>query len=457
MRKFYLAGKPSHPSKNASSLRAIRNLLIGMLIFGTVAPVWAQRYKTIPVMKKREAQKLERDLRNVIQNPAGFGAAEDDVKKYFTKYYFPIMTSTDAENLGELGDRREDLFKRYLRKIANAGSQAELTKLCLKIAEVLAIDNYHPAVRYNASLIIGNLDSRYAPGGNDPTLPVPLPEATALLLDFLEKDTIERKGKQLSVHPAVKTGALVGLERHARYGVDERYADRLTNAMLALLKQEDHPEEMADDVHKWMKVQAVAVLIQQFKASPNAQLQDTLNELIAGDTFNLDDRCYVSKMMDFPSYEQAQDINAAETLNALAKLSKDVLEEEAKKAKEFEDAMLEGNDGFSARGRGRLFGGGRGGLEDTGPKFERQRLLSRLRAIQEGGDSVVAGMTDDVKLKVESLIDAMKDLRVATADDDTTELNIVELVFTTKADVDRLVEGWGGGEEVAEPAEADFS
>lgn len=458
MREFYSASQLPAASQGARGVRTLRNLFVAVLALSTVAPVWAQRYKTIKAMPRREAQSLERNVRAAVQNPSGFGASAEDVKTYFTRYYFPIMTSTDAANLGELGDRREDLFKRYLRNISNPSSQAELTKLCLGVSRVLAIENYHPAVRYNATLIIGNLDSRNAANGAPP---VPLPDGTALLLDLLEKETMERKGTQHAVHPVVKTGALVGLERHARYGIEARYADRLTKAMLAVINEEDRPEEIDEDVHVWKKCQAVAVLVQQFKASPNAQLQDTLNELIAGDKFDLDDRCYITKMMLLPAYDQAQDINAASTLQALSKITKDVLEAEAKEAKEFEDAMLDGTEGFSAgRGGGRLFGGGGfrgGGNGEEALTFERRRLLSRLRAIQEGGDSVAKGLPEETKAKVTSLIEAMKTLRAETADDDTTDLRIVELVVTTKADVDRLIESWGGGDAAAEPAEADFS
>ena len=66
---------------------------------------------------------------------------------------------------------------------------------------------YHPAVRYNAVLIIGMLDKTYAAPGRPP---VPLPEGFVKLHTILDAAV---KGKQVA--PFLVVGALVGLQRHA--------------------------------------------------------------------------------------------------------------------------------------------------------------------------------------------------------------------------------------------------
>ena len=445
---------PRPTSSGTGVMHALQAIVCGLLVCCLASPVMAQKYKTIPSMKKREALRLTGAVRTAIKNPSGFGADAESIDKYFKRYYFPIMTSTRPADLGELGKRRENLFKQYIRAAANPDSQASLTNLSLKICRVLAIDNYHPAVRYNATLIIGNLDKRYSRGKDD--VPQVLPEGTKLLLDLLEKDSLEFKGKQLSVHSVVKSGALVGLERHARHGVEAGLSDRLTQAMLTLIDQQERPEDLSKEVHDWMKCQAVAVLVQQFKSQPNAQLQNTLNAIAQGDSFELDDRCYVASLMENAEYENAQGLDGAATLGALAKLTQDVLKVEAKLAKEFEDAMLAGGGRSLGGGEGRLFGGGgRTQAPDSSEKVVRSRLLSRLVAIYDGGVAVAKGLSADEQAKVQELLDSMKELRSATRNADTSDLSIVKLVISANQDVNRLVQSWGGAAEDVE--EADFS
>jgi hypothetical protein len=72
----------------------------------------------------------------------------------------------------------------------------------------IAKGNYHPAVRYNAALILGQLDAQ--PGAK------PLPAGTEAILAFLENDQFNN----VPVPTAVQIAALVSLHRHARLGVD---------------------------------------------------------------------------------------------------------------------------------------------------------------------------------------------------------------------------------------------
>ena len=227
--------------------------LVMLAIVFLPSPVWAQLYRDIePKLTDRQAKAIQGQVSQAIRDPAGFGANAGAVTDYFTKYYFPKMTHTDAESLAELGDMREDLFRRYVRASPNEESQATLTDLSLRVATALSQGNYHPAVRYNGVLILGNLDQQIAGGRNNPTPPIPLPAATAVMLDLLEQDDF----KGVKVHPSVRLGALVGLERHARFGIAPQHAARVTKAALDVIAQDNPPEEVAKDVHLWMKTRA---------------------------------------------------------------------------------------------------------------------------------------------------------------------------------------------------------
>ena len=83
--------------------------------------------------------------------------------------------------------------------------------------------------------------------------------------------------------------------------------------------------------------------------------------------------------------------------------------------------------------------------------------MSRLVAIYDGGQAAAKGMPEDVKVKIEELLGAMKELRAAARNDDNTDLSIIKLVLLAEQDVNRLVESWNGAAPVDAIEDADFS
>ncbi len=418
--------------------------LAALAIMLLATPAWAQRYKEIdPKLTDGQARALDRTVGQAIRDRAGFGANAGAVEDYFKKYYFPKMTQTDPDSLAELGDRREDLFRRYIRVAANAESQATLTDQTLNVVEAISQGGYHPAVRYNAVLILGNLDQKIAGGRANPTPPIPLPAATAVMLGLLEQEDF----KGVKVHPSVQLGALVGLERHARFGIAPEHAERVTKAALDVMAQEDSPEEVPNDVHHMMRCRAASVLASQHRKKPDAEVQTALDALMINEKLDLDDRCFVVGLMKMLDYTQADGVDSAATVAALGSLSRDVMKAGAEVADEYQQEIL-GNGGGGMNRRNMFRGDGRRGGDD-GPKFERRRLLSRLRAIYNGGNSLIEGAPDATKARLQSLLDAMKPARVAAADKNMVDLDIVEAVLQADRDVDQMVQSW---KQVAAPA-----
>ena len=76
--------------------------------------------------------------------------------------------------LGELGKLRYELFKQYLWNTTNEQLQADLTELARQATGRIVLNAaYHPAVRYNAVLVLGMLDQQYAIEGKRPAKPLP--------------------------------------------------------------------------------------------------------------------------------------------------------------------------------------------------------------------------------------------------------------------------------------------
>src|SRR4051812_19830127 len=85
-------------------------LLFSMLIVGSMfGRLAAQEYQADPIDK--EAGRNKAFAQKCVKDPATYASDPEKFKKYFENYYFPAMTQTEPEKLGELGKLREDLFK----------------------------------------------------------------------------------------------------------------------------------------------------------------------------------------------------------------------------------------------------------------------------------------------------------------------------------------------------------
>ena len=106
----------------------------------------------------------------------------------------------------------------------------KMIELTMKAMGPISAGSYHPAVRYNAALVLGRLDQTPGTTGAGATPPKPLATGTNALTALVERDDING----VPVPSSVKMAALVGLERHTRFGVDPQYVDRITAAALAI-------------------------------------------------------------------------------------------------------------------------------------------------------------------------------------------------------------------------------
>jgi hypothetical protein len=369
------------------------------------------------------------------------------------------MTQYSDAALAELGPSRDRIFKQLIPQAGSSSTQQYLIDLTFNVARVLARDNYHPAVRYNAVLMLGQLDQQLASGANPP---VPHAKATAELLELVEQDQFNK----ILVPESVKLGALVGLERHSSYGIDPALKDRLTKAMLKVMASPT-PEDVDKDVHDWLRSAAAMVLANQYKDGPTKEVQAALTALIANNKVELDDRCITAGALAKITYPAGADIDGDACVNALGQLTYDVITEGAKLAEEYQQEALEGVDPSmlqSNRGGGRGYGGeygGRGGYggygeeEDMGPRFERRTVYARLLDIAKGANSLKAGLSDEGKGRVDALIAAMGPATQVMENSKATEVEVSDEVIALQAALTELLNGWGlklAAAEAAEPA-----
>jgi hypothetical protein len=437
----------------ASRNRVISSSLL-VLVLATAAS--AQQFIQAPI--KPNAAKLKLSAEAAIRNPAGIGAAQEDVDNYLRGFFFPSMTQTTAEALGEIATLRERLIKQYIGQAGNAATQEYLIGQTFSFARGMARNNFHPAVRYNAALILGDLNSKVS----DPQ--VPLKQATEELLELTEQEQFNK----IPVPESVKLGAVLGLERHARLGIDPSLADRLTKAMIGVINSKA-PEDVDPAVHDWVRSTAALTLANQYAKTPNREAQVAIISLIVDSTANLDDRCLAAAALERITFAAGADIDGKASTDAMGKLTLDVITDAAKLAEAYqEEALANPNLGMRGPGGGgRGYGGyegGRGGFGgggfggggvDEGPKFEMRQLFNRLYNIAKGSGSLAKGLSDDDKARLEALVTELRPVVEVMENKDAVEIDVTEEVLNLQATLTDLIESWGQPVAAAEADQAE--
>jgi hypothetical protein len=445
----------THPGRRCRSIALAAVVACGFL----TRPVAAQQYASIePTIKPQEFKVLMGKVSTLLRDDgAPNAAAQKELDSFFKGYYYPSMTSADPLELGKLGVKREQLFTRYLNTIKSQGVRDYVNDITLKPMAFVAKGNYHPAVRYNALLIISQLDQQLNAK--------PLPAATESLLGFLEDE---------QTPTSLKLAALVGLQRHLRLGVDAPLADRAAKAALAVINREKPPEDVKPRIYGWVRRQAAGVLAIQSAKGLTPPVHDAFVRLMKDDSVDLDDRCESAKLLQAAMYQTAKGIDGNAMTMALGELARKVLSIEAKDAKEFQDKLFaSGNMPAGPGGFGSGFGGREGfgpgmgmdmsALDDTTPHYEKRRMVDRSLAIAAAAEAVSAGGSQEVQDRAKKLASTIRTVAETLAAEEK-ESTISDGVIALAGQVDKLVASWipagaaapeaKGGEKEAAPAPA---
>ncbi len=406
----------------------------------------AQEFRTDPIDDKArlsgaKGQRWVTDRAAYTRDKAEFDA-------YFQKYFFPAMTRSSPSDLAELGKLRVDLFKKFLWGTNNTDLQKDLTDMAFNAMGKIVIGQgeppYHPAVRYNAVLVVGLLDEQYGvdSGGNSRP-PRPHPKATKALTTIVDRAAT---GNQFP--PPVILGAIIGLERHSKYrdALAPGSADAMTAALLKLIKHDKPIQEMDPAAYTWLRLRAASALAQLGTLGPNNAAHDALIKLV-NDFKNLDDRCSAAALLGKFKFEGAK-IDAPATTAALFKLAHDLGVEESKRAEDFEKTAVGGGGGFvSARAQ-------RFATADPNAEFDpypRRHVLARLVDLRTGLRAVRPAMPEDAQKNVDAILAAIQPVINAAADEDTVSLAVANAIRDM---TDAINEVAAPGEE---PADDGFS
>jgi hypothetical protein len=125
------------------------------------------------------------------------------------------------------------------------------------LPELIKDPSYHLGTRYNALLLLGDLNDVERRRFHPPTPPKPCAAALPLLLDWLEQPAEHGETSR----DALLLAALVGITRHAQLGIgDEAQRLRAVQGLAKLAAEVQPPVHRSTDGHHWLRRRAVRAL-----------------------------------------------------------------------------------------------------------------------------------------------------------------------------------------------------
>jgi hypothetical protein len=224
---------------------------------------------------------LERQVKDILRGDKPVSGNEAVFDNFFVRYVFARMTLLSEEELASLPSKRDRLFRDYIRPPTTIEPKAHerLVDLTFRTMKDYVSKNYHPAVRYNAMLIIGDLNSREASTSTvSPSPPEPLAPSAR---DFMLAEAVNPK--QLD---SVRLAALLGLMRHmelnaqrpANLQIAKVTRDGITKQLLPLALDKTVPSSRSPEGHAWLRGRVLEVLAAAAQAGPD----DAITQAIAG-------------------------------------------------------------------------------------------------------------------------------------------------------------------------------
>ncbi|MEA1951170.1 MAG: hypothetical protein U9N87_07285 [Planctomycetota bacterium] len=206
-------------------------------------PAVSRDYKTIKVDEslRRSVSKLSQALRK------GFAAGDAALFDKVCNDYI-LATWTQPKNHSQLSTLRGKLRGQLQSCKTSVPTRKHFNDYLLAKLQEMAADNYHPAVRYNSMLLLGELDEKPAMRVGD--TPTPLSAALPILLkEAANEEQID----------SVKLAALLGVARHGFTLRDADARRNVGNAMSTLATTKSS-EGTSTAGQSWMRCIAVDTL-----------------------------------------------------------------------------------------------------------------------------------------------------------------------------------------------------
>ena len=245
----------------------------------------------------------------------GFAGDRKVFDDYYDKYALARWTIDKPHELANF--RKELSTDLKTAAVRDANVHRELGSKILAYMGKLVQGNFHPAVRVNAMLMIGELNAT-----EDKKSPAPLPAA---LTDSLLPAVSD--ARQLD---AVKVAALIGIVRHAKLGiVAAADRDAVREKMRALAAAKTPPDSAADG-RAWMRALAAETLGAIGQTGNAGDVVKALAVMVDDSGLSLATRCIAAEALSKLDYSDPRGLDASIVAGPLGHLAVDVCAAEAK-------------------------------------------------------------------------------------------------------------------------------
>ena len=319
--------------------------------------------------KSRERKRLISVSKKVLSGTADFNGNKQTFTKYHTGYLFPLMTRTSKDALTKLPALRQGLLKSLASARSSEARQFLLEGIILKEMPKIATNqggNFHPAVRYNAMLIIGHLNAAEAVTvGANKRPPRPLDQALDMMTAAIAApDQID----------AVRIAALVGILRYVKIEdqarfltqTDDPIRKKIQDAVTDVLKP--RPASRSVEGHIWMQRRAIEIAA-TLGMVPDSNGTKTVLAALTNESAHVSLRCTAAWAIGKIKIEENDTFDKQGAGENLGMLAVDLCRREIQRVKE--QKSYEENRAFMekaaiSRGGGFRGGGGAAGGASSG-------------------------------------------------------------------------------------------
>ncbi|HZZ29517.1 MAG TPA: hypothetical protein VFE46_16075 [Pirellulales bacterium] len=242
-------------------------------------PLYQANNKPVQAWSQLTSAALDDKTKSILGMLGGDPLDAAAFDQYFNDIVFPMFAQWKDVKIGtrtvsplaegingvKLSDLRVRFKREFLNKATNPAAHEHLNDLTVKKMDQIASGNFHPVVRANALLMMGDLNDSESTGAPwKPALPYLWKYATA-------KNSID----------AVRVPAWRGLVRFAtQNGIDADHRQAAISAAVDALQKRNDLAGTTQDGKDWICCRAIDVLIALNNPPPNADVSKALLDTI---------------------------------------------------------------------------------------------------------------------------------------------------------------------------------
>jgi uncharacterized membrane protein YgcG len=195
---------------------------------------------------------------------SGASSLSNEFDTFFNSVVFPQFTRSDnifakkavrgATSLKAtvcmLPDMRKDFKREFLDRSTNRQAHDKLVALTLTAMTHIAAGEYHPIARYNAMLLIAELNDSSGK---------PHPQALVAMVKAVQNP---------ATTDAVRAASMVGIARHATGGIPANWQTFLVPILRQMVTDNKRPPERSQEGHDWLRRRALEALTAIYGQNP---------------------------------------------------------------------------------------------------------------------------------------------------------------------------------------------